>query len=198
METINDLLKALDNKVPASIAKRLEGLKKLNEKLVSARAEHEANPTEVSQEKLEEIIDFLKDTQEDIREDLSTLVEQKRSADLKVQEEAKKRVQNEARERREARGKAEAEAEAQAQARRRAQTEARSKAQAEAKSKAEAEAQAQAQEELEKKQLEEEALKLGGKTDVEKKSKIGWGSLLLGGVLLVATGGAIKYFGSRK
>ena len=192
METINDLLKALDNKVPASIAKRLEGLKKLNEKLVSARAEHEANPTEVSQEKLEEIIDFLKDTQEDIREDLSTLVEQKRSADLKVQEEAKKRVQNEARERREARGKAEAEAEAQAQARRRAQTEAKSKAEAEAQ------AQAQAQEELEKKQLEEEALKLGGKTDVEKKSKIGWGSLLLGGVLLVATGGAIKYFGSRK
>ena len=167
-------------------------MKKLNEKLVSARAEHEANPTEVSQEKLEEIIDFLKDTQEDIREDLSTLVEQKRSADLKVQEEAKKRVQNEARERREARGKAEAEAEAQAQARRRAQTEAKSKAEAEAQ------AQAQAQEELEKKQLEEEALKLGGKTDVEKKSKIGWGSLLLGGVLLVATGGAIKYFGSRK
>jgi len=184
METINDLLKALDNKVPASIAKRLEGLKKLNEKLVSARAEHEANPTEVSQEKLEEIVDFLKDTQEDIREDLSTLVEQKRSADLKVQEEAKKRVQNEARERREARGKAQAEAEAQAQARRKAQ--------------AEAQAQAQEQEELEKKQLEEEALKLGGKTDVEKKSKIGWGSLLLGGVLLVATGGAIKYFGSRK
>jgi len=184
METINDLLKALDNKVPASIAKRLEGLKKLNEKLVSARAEHEANPTEVSQEKLEEIVDFLKDTQEDIREDLSTLVEQKRSADLKIQEEAKKRVQNEARERREARGKAQAEAEAQAQARRKAQ--------------AEAQAQAQEQEELEKKQLEEEALKLGGKTDVEKKSKIGWGSLLLGGVLLVATGGAIKYFGSRK
>ena len=186
METINDLLKALDNKVPASIAKRLEGLKKLNEKLVSARAEHEANPTEVSQEKLEEIVDFLKDTQEDIREDLSTLVEQKRSADLKIQEEAKKRVQNEARERREARGKAQAEAEAQAQARRKAQAE------------AQAQAQAQEQEELEKKQLEEEALKLGGKTDVEKKSKIGWGSLLLGGVLLVATGGAIKYFGSRK
>jgi len=192
METINDLLKALDNKVPASIAKRLEGLKKLNEKLVSARAEHEANPTEVSQEKLEEIVDFLKDTQEDIREDLSTLVDTKRSADLKLQEEAKQRVQNEARERREAKGKAEAEAEAQAQAKRKAQAEARNKAQAEAQ------AQAQAQEELEKKQLEEEALKLGGKTDVEKKSKIGWGSLLLGGVLLVATGGAIKYFGSRK
>jgi hypothetical protein len=33
METINDLLKALDNKVPASIAKRLEGLKKLNDNL---------------------------------------------------------------------------------------------------------------------------------------------------------------------
>jgi hypothetical protein len=37
-----------------------------------------------------------------------------------------------------------------------------------------------------------------GKTEAEKKSGIGWGSLLLGGVLLVATGGAIKYFGNRK
>ena len=36
METINDLLRALDNKVPASIAKRLEGLKKLNEKFREA------------------------------------------------------------------------------------------------------------------------------------------------------------------
>jgi hypothetical protein len=166
METINDLLKALDNKVPTSIAKRLEGLKKLNEKLVSARTEHEASPTEQSQEKLDEIIDFLKDTQEDIREDLSTLVEEKRSADSKVQEEAKKRVQSEARAKREAQSKLDA--------------------------------QAKEKEELEKKQLEEQALEKDDKSKTEKKSGIGWGSLILGGALLVLTGGAIKYFGNRK
>ena len=151
METINGLLKALDNKVPASIAKRLDGLKKLNEKLASARAEHDENPTEQSQEVLDEIVDFLNDTQEDIIEDLSTLVEQKRDTDSKIQ----------------------------------------AQAQAEAKKRAEA------QEELEKKQLEEEALKSSGKPET-KKSSIGWGGLLLGGALLVLTGGAIKYFGNKK
>jgi septal ring factor EnvC (AmiA/AmiB activator) len=168
METINGLLRALDNKVPPSIAKRLDGLKKLNEKLASARAEHNENPTEESQEKLDEIVDFLNDTQEDIIEDLSTLVEQKRNADSKLQ--------------------------AQAQAKKRAEAEARSRA--EAISRAEARSRAEAQE-LEKKQLEEEALKSGGKTET-KKSGIGWGSLLLGGALLVLTGGAIKYFGNKK
>ena len=161
METINGLLKALDNKVPASIAKRLDGLKKLNEKLASARAEHDENPTEQSQEVLDEIVDFLNDTQEDIIEDLSTLVEQKRDTDSKIQ------------------------AQAQAEAKKRAQ------AQAEAKKRAEA------QEELEKKQLEEEALKSSEKPET-KKSSIGWGGLLLGGALLVLTGGAIKYFGNKK
>ena len=154
METINGLLKALDNKVPASIAKRLDGLKKLNEKLASARAEHDENPTEQSQEVLDEIVDFLNDTQEDIIEDLSTLVEQKRDTDSKIKAEANRK-------------------------------------------RAEAEAQAQEQEKLEKKQLEEEALKSSGKPET-KKSSIGWGGLLLGGALLVLTGGAIKYFGNKK
>ena len=138
METINDLLKALDNKVPASIAKRLDGLKKLNEKLVSARKEHDENPTDESQEALDEILEFLNDTQEDIREDLLGLVEAKRDTKLKEKEES------------------------------------------------------------DKKQLAEEALKLAEKTETEKKSGIGWGSLLLGGALLVMTGGAIKYFGSKR
>ena len=138
METINDLLKALDNKVPASIAKRLDGLKKLNEKLVSARKEHDENPTDESQEALDEILEFLNDTQEDIREDLLSLVEAKRDTKLKEKEES------------------------------------------------------------DKKQLAEEALKLAEKTETEKKSGIGWGSLLLGGALLVMTGGAIKYFGSKR
>jgi hypothetical protein len=46
--------------------------------------------------------------------------------------------------------------------------------------------------------LEEKALKLQGDSDAEKKSSIGWGNLILGGVLLAVTGGAIKYFGNKK
>jgi septal ring factor EnvC (AmiA/AmiB activator) len=168
METINELLGALDNKVPASIAKRLEGLKKLNEKLASAKSEHNENPTEASQESLDEIIDFINDTEEDLADDLQELVEQKRNADLKNQEEAKKRVQ------------------------------AQSRAKREADEKAKKEALELNEKELEKKQLEEKSLESDAKTDTEKKSGIGWGSLLLGGALLVLTGGAIKYFGNNR
>ena len=56
MGTINELLKKLDNKVPASISKRLEGLITLQEKLSIAKAEHNENPTEDSKEKLEQIL----------------------------------------------------------------------------------------------------------------------------------------------
>jgi LPS O-antigen subunit length determinant protein (WzzB/FepE family) len=165
MEKINGLLRALDNKVPASMAKRLDGLKKLNQKLAVARKEHDENPTEESQEALDEIVDFLNDTQEDIVDDLSTLLEEKRSAEFKIQEESKRKAQNEARARRESIERQEL--------------------------------QAIRRKELEVKQLEEKALKTNEKTET-KKSSIGWGSLLLGGALLVLTGGAIKYFGNKK
>lgn len=160
MEKINELLSALDNKVPASIAKRLDGLKKLKEKLVIAKGEHNANPTEESQESLDEIIDFINDTEDDLVDDLQELVEQKRNANFKIQEEAKKRVQEQSRAKREA-------------------FELNKR-------------------ELEKKQLEEKSLEEDAKTDSEKKSSIGWGSLLLGGAFLVLTGGVIKYFGNNK
>jgi hypothetical protein len=96
METINDLLRALDNKVPASIAKRLDGLNKLNDKLELARVENSENPTEESQEKLDEIIEFITDTQDDLREDLSELVAKKREADAKARQVAKNRAEAEA------------------------------------------------------------------------------------------------------
>lgn len=176
MERINELLRALDNKVPASIAKRLDGLKKLNEKLVSAKREHNENPTEESQESLDEIIDFINDTEDDLVDDLQELVEQKRNAYLKTQEEEKKRVQEQSRAKREANERAERQAEERA---RRQAVELNEK-------------------ELEKKQLEEKSLEADSKTNTEKKSSIGWGSLLLGGAILVLTGGAFKYFGNNR
>jgi glutamyl/glutaminyl-tRNA synthetase len=93
METINDLLKALDNKVPASIAKRLDGLTKLNEKLAIVKEEHNVSPTEESQEKLQEIVEFITDTQDDLKEDLSELVAKKREADAKAHQLAKNRAE---------------------------------------------------------------------------------------------------------
>ena len=82
----------MDNKVPASIAKRLDGLTKLNDKLALAREENSTSPTEESQEKLDEIIEFITDTQDDLREDLAELVAKKREADAKNRQIAKNRA----------------------------------------------------------------------------------------------------------
>jgi|LakMenEpi03Aug12_release.lakeMendotaPanAssembly.Ray.scaffolds.fasta_scaffold00162_51 hypothetical protein len=188
METINGLLRALDNKVPASMAKRIDGLQKLNVKLETARSEHDANPTEASQDALDEIIEFIKDTQEDVQEDLETLVEQKRSANLKAQGEEKKRREQEALAKR---------GEQEALAKRRKQQEELANRRASEKAQKDAE-ELREKEDLEKKESEEQELKTDDETKTEKKSGIGWGSLLLGGILLVATGGAIKYFGNKK
>jgi hypothetical protein len=145
METINDLLRALDNKVPTSIAKRLDGFNKLNEKLALARQENEENPTDESQEKLDEIIDFISDTQEDLRYDLKELLAKKQQADSKTREEQQLK---------------------------------------------------QKEEEEEKQRLE---LEKQAELEKEKKSGgIGWGSLVLGGALLILSAGAINYFGKRR
>jgi hypothetical protein len=169
METINDLLKALDNKVPASIAKRLGGLTKLNEKLALAKAENEENPTEESQEKLDEIIEFITDTQDDLRDDLKDLVAKKGEAEqLKSRQIAKRKAEAEA----EAKKSAEAEA-------------------LEAKEKEELEKKAL----LEKEALETTPVE---NKDPEKKSGIGWGGLIVGGALLILSAGAINYFGKKR
>ena len=173
METINDLLKALNNRVPASIAKRLDGLNKLNEKLAIVREEHDENPTEESQEKLDEIIEFITDTQEDLREDLLELVAKKRDEEAKARQIAK--------------SKAKAEEEA-----RKAEEEAR-------KAESEEALRAKEKEDLEKKELlEKEALETKRITETEKKSGIGWGGLIIGGALLIVSAGAINYFGKKR
>lgn len=168
METINDLLKALDNRVPASIGKRLDGLTKLNEKLAVAKAENEENPTEESQEQLDEITEFITDTQDDLRDDLRELVQKKRQeAEAKSREIAKKRADLKAK----------------------TEQEQADKSALEAKEKEELE-----QKEL----LEKEALEKDTNTDPKKKSGIGWGGLVVGGALLILSAGAINYFGKRR
>lgn len=168
METINDLLKALDNKVPPTIAKRLDGLNKLNEKLAEARAENEENPTEESQEQLDEITEFITDTQDDLRDDLRELVQKKRQeAEAKNREIAKKR----------------------ADLRAKSEKEEADKLELEAKKKGELE-----QKEL----LEKQSIENKPPSDPEKKSGIGWGGLIVGGALLILSAGAINYFGKKR
>lgn len=86
METINSILAKLQNKVTPSIAKRLDGLQALKEKSEVARAEHEAEPTDDSLAELEEILDYIQDTEEDLIEDMVTLFEKKQREAKRVAE----------------------------------------------------------------------------------------------------------------
>jgi hypothetical protein len=86
METINSILTKLQNKVTPSIAKRLDGLQALKEKSEVAKKEHEAEPTENSLAELEEILDYIQDTEEDLIEDMVTLFEKKQREAKRVAE----------------------------------------------------------------------------------------------------------------
>jgi hypothetical protein len=81
METIKELLAKLDNKVTPSMAKKLDGLQALKEKLQLAKEEYEAEPTDEKLEDLQEIEEFIADENEDIIEDLKVLVRRKRFAE---------------------------------------------------------------------------------------------------------------------
>ena len=89
METIKDLLHKLDNQVPPSMARRLDGLHALQQKFHVAKKEYETNPTEDNEESFEDIKQYITDQTEDIVDDLKILVRRK-----KFQEEEEKASQN--------------------------------------------------------------------------------------------------------
>ena len=78
MEKINELLVQLENNVTANIKKRLDGLKKLNERVALAETEHLENPTDESQESLNDIKEYVSEIAEDLIEDLKDLIELKK------------------------------------------------------------------------------------------------------------------------
>ena len=79
MEKINELLGKLDNRVTANIAKRLDGLKKLNEKVALAEQEHLEKPTSESEESLKDIKQYVSEITDDLAEDLEDLIESKKN-----------------------------------------------------------------------------------------------------------------------
>jgi cobalamin biosynthesis Mg chelatase CobN len=132
MESIKLLLTKLNNKVPRSVAKKLDALNDLNQRLASAIEENKENPSPDSEAEINEIKNYIQDFQEDLVEELEELVEAKEKADAKAKEEADAKSKKEA----EAKAKEEADAKAKQEA------EAKAKEEAEAKAKEEAEAKA--------------------------------------------------------
>jgi hypothetical protein len=81
MDKIVELLGKLDNKVPTTIAKRLDGLKNLESRYNLAKKELAESPDdEELKEAMTEITDYLEDYRDDLIEDLEDLVEAKEKA----------------------------------------------------------------------------------------------------------------------
>ena len=79
MEKINELLVKLDNKVSAKIARQIDGLKQLNQRLALAQQEHDNDPTEESEETLNDIKNYVDETTEDLIEEMEDYLEARKS-----------------------------------------------------------------------------------------------------------------------
>jgi hypothetical protein len=186
MEKINQLLEKLNYKLPISLSKRYDKLKNLLIEVKKQEKEYSENEDDDSKNALDEIIEFYEQECEELQYDLIQLVNKKQQAENKAKAEAENKAKVEA----ENRAKAEAENRAKRQAEIRAKREAEYKAKIEAENKNKEEETKQPNEE----KIEEDK---NLKTEKEKKSGIGWGSLVLGGALLILSAGAINYFGKR-
>jgi hypothetical protein len=70
MERIKELLAKLENKVSPSLVKRLNSLNELSARVVKAKEEFDADPTDENKEAFEQIEDYFADMQEDLADDL--------------------------------------------------------------------------------------------------------------------------------
>lgn len=82
MEKIEILLEKLDNRITSSLAKRLDNLDDLNEKLDLAGQEYEKNPSDENRTKYNEVIDFVEEKESGIIVDLEKLLEKRKAEEL--------------------------------------------------------------------------------------------------------------------
>jgi hypothetical protein len=82
MEKIEILLEKLEDRITSSLAKRLDALDELNEKLDLAGQEYEKNPTDDNRTKYNEIIEFVEGKELGIITDLEKLLEKRKAEEL--------------------------------------------------------------------------------------------------------------------
>ena len=92
MEKIELLLEKLDNRITSSLAKRLDDLDELNEKLDLAGQEYEKNPTDENRTKYNEVIEFAEAKELNIINDLEKLLEKRKAEELAKEQKAKEPV----------------------------------------------------------------------------------------------------------
>lgn len=81
MDKIELLLEKLDNRIPQSLANKLDKLDDFEEKLLIAQQEYTEEPTEENKDSLKEITDFVNQLRVEVESNLQKLVSQKEAKD---------------------------------------------------------------------------------------------------------------------
>jgi len=82
MEKIEILLEKLDNRIPQSLAKRLDTLDDLQEKVEASGEDYEKNPTDDNRKNYNEVIDYVEKMELGIIRDLEALLEKRKAEEL--------------------------------------------------------------------------------------------------------------------
>jgi hypothetical protein len=82
MEKIEILLEKLDNRITSSLAKRLDTLDDLQEKLEASGEDYEKNPTDENRDSYNEVIEYVEKMELGIIRDLEALLEKRKSDEL--------------------------------------------------------------------------------------------------------------------
>jgi hypothetical protein len=88
MEKIEFLLDQLDNTIPSSLAKRLDVLEDLHEKLEASGEDYEQNPTDENRASYNEVIEYVDGIEQGIVKDLQALLEKRKAEALAKQQKA--------------------------------------------------------------------------------------------------------------
>jgi hypothetical protein len=82
MEKIEILLEKLDNRIPQSLAKKLDTLDDLQEKVEASGEDYEKNPTDDNRKNYNEVIEYVEKMELGIIRDLEALLEKRKKEEL--------------------------------------------------------------------------------------------------------------------
>ena len=88
MEKIEILLEKLDNRIPSSLAKRLDDLDDLHDKLELSAQDYDKNPSDENREKYNEVMEYVEEIEQGIVRDLQALLEKKKAEQLAKEQKA--------------------------------------------------------------------------------------------------------------
>lgn len=88
MEKIEILLEKLDNRITSSLAKRLDTLDDLHDKLEASGEDYEKNPTDENKKKYNEIIEYVDNMEQGIVIDLQALLDKRKAEELAKEQKA--------------------------------------------------------------------------------------------------------------